>query len=112
MAKILEFKPAMRELNGLTIYWIDKKTTQVVDHRGVVVWFHRWFIKSGYQNWKYFNNYLKFRNNINSIYEVTGMADYYEINMCTPRRGAKEVPPEVLRYPSISKHNASRKAGD
>ena len=108
--RIQEFRPAVRRVNGLLIYWVDKETTQVSGGTGPAVTFHRWAepIPSSYPKWRRFNRVLIRNNSISDTWQLMRLATRLDIDMAallTP----KTPPPDIAVYPSTF---SERRAGE
>ena len=102
MGKLYKFRQGYRKVNGLTIFWIDKQMTQVVDSKGMAILFHRWFNHEHYsyrKGWKIFNEFLRRNNRIDNCYAIMRRARELDIDMMSPHH-IREIPPDAIEYAS------------
>lgn len=106
MSEIKPFEPQVRYLNGLIIYFKDKHSV-VVSKDMVCVIYHRWFDRprGSYNNWFKFCRALKRRNTLDSIYEITQIANHFSIDHQTVTTTIKTLPPKGVKIlPEHFKH--------
>ncbi len=98
------FEPAFRKVHGILIYFKDKHTV-VVSQGNTCILFHRWHDRerSSYEHsWKPFCRAMQKYNTLFSIYDITKLAEKYEVEHQTVTRTMKTLEPRgVKELPSV-----------
>lgn len=104
------FRPSVRRIGKIEIYFRNKGTVAVNSPNGSVV-----FINVGTANfyrdsWKPFTEKLKRRNNLVSLFDIIDISAKYGVPSVSPRHRPK-VPTDIYRHPSryIEKRNRDEK---
>ena len=88
------YKPKLRRINGLTIYFATKQSVFITDGKVSIV-LERWFdgIDFYEQNWKPLMQVLVRKKGIYTVYDAWKLADYYDV--------ARH---QTFRFPDIAKN--------
>lgn len=97
----LGFERGVREIGGMVILFQSKEAVYIKLPSSSVVIIHRWGDRSKgryKEAWKPFTNYLKFTKRIDSIYDIIGMANKYELGFISSTRPMPEIPKNIKKY--------------
>lgn len=101
-----KFVPSVRYINGLTIWFKSKHLIQVREGPNIVD-FVRYANPGGgcYQSaWRPFCEKLYRLNSIKTIWDVTYIANNYDIDMFVPHSEITPIPQDIMVRPSIYKY--------
>lgn len=111
MIKIVpRFRPSVRYVNGLVIYFKSKELVYVEKGKDMVC-FMRWFCPKGQiyeKSWKPFCERLCRNNSISTIWQVIALANHYGIESYKPY-WPEEIPKKILVRPSVFKEKRNKK---
>lgn len=96
-----EFVKGVRYKGNLTIYFYSKDTVYVSEKGSkVLVCVHRWFDgRNIYQKrWRPFITKLKFYNNIENIYDITRLANTYDLGVLSYNKPMPEIDKNIKVY--------------
>lgn len=96
------FRPSVRYVNGITIWFKDKLDIVVFDDSRAIK-ISRWASnqKGCYQNqWKPFCEKLYRLNSIKSLWEVTYIANNYDLDVYSVSRSNQVIPDGIMVRPS------------